>query len=277
MTGFGNNTFKILTKQPFVKVTGVFTSKREEKPFPYYECEKLHDLVTKSGVPLYEGLKLRKKNVHHLIRELSPDLILISSFNQILPKAIIIIPTLGVVNFHPSLLPKYRGATPTFWTLMNGEKETGITAHFIEDEKIDCGRIITQERLKIDPSDNDGTLRRKIASLSEKLLINTLRLILKQPNESFPPQDESQATYYRKRTLVDSEINLDNPFQENLNKIKAVSPYPGAYLTYNGKRYCVRDATLINGKPHIDSLKNSAGKVVVKTPEGIVLFSIERG
>ena len=81
------------------------------------------------------------------IKKLSPDIIIVSSFNQIIPKPIISIPKLGVINIHPSLLPKYRGATPTVWALMNGEKETGVTIHFIEDERIDNGNIITQSRL----------------------------------------------------------------------------------------------------------------------------------
>jgi len=274
MTGFGNNILKVLTRQPFVKILGVFTSKREVNPFPYYECEKLHDLITKSGITLYEGLKLKEEKVHQLIRTLSPDLILVSSFNQILPKAIITIPRIGIVNFHPSLLPKYRGATPTVWALMNGEKETGMTAHFIEDEKIDSGRIIAQEKIKIESSDNDGILRCKLATLSEKVLIDALSLILKQQKETFPLQVESEATYYRKRTLEDSEINPDNSFMDNLNKINAMSPYPGAHLTYNGKRYIVSNATLLNSKSQVDTQVSDSSKLVVKTPEGIVLFSI---
>lgn len=274
MTGFGNNILKVLTRQPFVKIMGVFTPRREVMPFPYYECEKLHDLITKSGITLYEGLKLKEEKVHQFIGTLSPDLILVSSFNQIIPKAIITIPRLGIVNFHPSLLPKYKGATPTVWALINGEKETGVTAHFIEDEKIDCGRIITQEKIEIEPSDNDGTLRRRLATLSEKVLIDTLSLILKRPKETFPLQDESEATYYRKRTLEDSEINPDNSFMDNLNKIKAMSPYPGAHLTYNGKKYIVSNATLLNSKSQVDTHESDDSKLVVKTPEGIVLFSI---
>ncbi len=274
MTGFGNNVLTVLTRQPFVKILGVFTSEREVKPFPYYECEKLHDLITKSGITLYEGLKLKEERVHQFIKTLSPDLILISSFNQILPKAIITIPRIGIVNLHPSLLPKYRGATPTVWALLNGEKETGMTAYFIEDEKIDCGRIITQEKIKIKPSDNDGTLRRRLAKLSEKVLIDTLSLVLKQPKEIFPLQDESEATYYRKRTLEDSEINPDNSFTDNLNKIKAMSPYPGAHLMYNGKRYVVSNATLLNSKSQVVTHESDGGKLAVKTPEGTVLFSI---
>ena len=274
MTGFGNNILNVLTRQPFVKILGVFTSQREAKPFPYYECEKLHDLITRRGITLYEGLKLKEEKVHQFIRSLSPDLILVSSFNQILPNAIITIPRIGIVNFHPSLLPKYRGATPTVWVLANGEKETGVTAHFIEDERIDSGRIIIQEKIKIEPLDNEGTLRRKIATLSEKVLIDTLSLIIKQPKETFPLQDESEATYYRKRTLEDSKINLNKPFRDILNKIRAVTPYPGARLSFNGGEYTVNSAKRINEDLLEDSCNVEEKVIIAKTLDGMVEFQV---
>jgi methionyl-tRNA formyltransferase len=108
------------------------------------------------------------------------------------------------------------------------------------------------------------------------VLIDTLSLIIKQSKEAFPLQDESEATYYRKRTLEDSEINPDNSFMDNLNRIKAMSPYPGANLTYNGKRYIVSNATLSNSKSQVDTLENDDNKLAVKTPDGIVLYSINK-
>ena len=147
MTGFGNNALEVLLKHPSIRIIAVFTPEKEAGPFPYYECEKLQDAVLRSGIALYEGLHFEGEKTYDIIKKLSPDIIIVSSFNQIIPKPIISIPKLGVINIHPSLLPKYRGATPTVWALMNGEKETGVTIHFIEDERIDNGNIITQSRL----------------------------------------------------------------------------------------------------------------------------------
>lgn len=276
MTGFGNNALKVLISQPFIKVIGVFTPKRQETPFPYYECEKLHDLVVNDGIALYEGLILRKESTYQLIKTLSPGLIVVSSFDQIIPETIISIPRLGVVNVHPSLLPKYRGRTPTVWALTNGEEETGVTVHFIEDKKIDRGRIIEQARLKIEPSDTDGTLRLKLAKLSEGVLAEALSLILIRGKETFPLQNESEATYYPKRTLNDAEINLGRPFRDIVNKIRAMSPYPGAYLRYNGKKYVVTGATLLNAKNPKDISKMEEEKLLVNTSEGIIKFQLIR-
>lgn len=207
MAGFGNNSLKVLTKEPFIELVGVVTPKRESSPFPYYKCKKLQDVAISKNIPLYEGLILKENKTYELIKSLKPDLIIVSSFRQIVPKNIISIPRLGVINIHPSLLPKYRGPTPTIWALMNKEKETGVTIHFIEDEKIDSGRIITHARLKILKSDIDSSLRKKLALLSEKALIKALQLILEKDKSFFLPQNNRKATYYPryKRTGIKND------------------------------------------------------------------------
>lgn len=274
MTGFGNSALKVLTRQASVEVIGVFTSEREDTPFPYYECEKLHDTVVKSGIALYEGLNFKDEKTYDIIKKLSPEIIIVSSFNQIIPKSIISIPKLGMINIHPSLLPKYRGATPTVWALMNGEEETGVTVHFIADEKVDFGRIIAQAKLKIKPSDTDGSLRFKLAELSEKVLSNALSLILSKDKKMFPLQNESQAAYYPKRTLKDARIILNMPFKETVNKIRAMTPYPGAYLNYKGEKYIVKSVAML--KKSENMCKTEKGKLVLKTLEGTVKFHVAR-
>jgi len=276
MTGFGNNALSALLECPHVNLIGIFTPLEQDAPFPYYECEKLQDLAIKRRIVLYEGLLLRDDKTYELIRKLSPDLIVVSTFNQIVPKNIIFFSKLGVINIHPSLLPKYRGATPTFWALMNGEEETGVTVHFIEDEKPDEGRIIAQVSLKIDPMDNDGILRLKLAVLSEGVLIEALNRILTKDKELFPEQNESKATYYPKRSLKDAGIDIQKPFKEILNKIRAMSPYPGAYLDYRGSRYVVTGATLLNRKSTmgINVIENE--EIVVNTMEGAVKFQVRK-
>lgn len=273
MTGFGNSAFKVLRDSESVKLMGVFTPKKHDAVFPYYDCEPLQDAVKKNNVNLYEGLNLKEKKTWDIIKSLSPDLIIVSSFNQIMPRAIILLPRFGVVNVHPSLLPKYRGATPTVWTLLNGEKETGVTIHYIEDERIDSGSIITQSRLQIEPADTDGTLRFRLAVLSESTLTEALKLVLQNDKSKFLPQNESEATYYPKRTLKDAEINPDRPFNEILNKIRAMFPYPCAYLKYNGREYIVKSATLLT---EISFEGIEGEELVGKTSEGMVKFQIVR-
>ncbi len=273
MTGQGNNALKALVEEPSINLLGVFTSKRQDAPYPYYRCEQLQDIVLRAGIPLYEGLSLKEKETHQIIEKLKPDIIVVSSFNQIIPKDVISVPKLGVINIHPSLLPKYRGATPTVWALMNGEEETGVTAHFIEDERVDSGRIIAQTKLKIEPADNDGVLRFKLVNLSESVLTKALSLVLTKERETFHVQNESEATYYPKRSLKDAEIKTDMPFKEISNKIRAMSPYPGAYLKYRGKEFIVKNANLLNSKKSKDIIVKKKG-LVLKTLGGMVEFAV---
>ena len=206
MTGFGNNAFKILKRQPFIELIGVVTPKRKETPFPYYKCRQIQDEAIDSGIALYEGLILKETKACELLRALSPDLIVVSTFRQIIPEDIISIPKLGIINIHPSLLPRYRGPTPTHWVLANREKQTGVTVHFIEDERIDSGRIIAQRRLDILSSDTEDILRKKLAVLSEKALVDALPLVMKEDRKTFVAQDEAEATYFPKPTVQGSRL-----------------------------------------------------------------------
>jgi len=270
VTGFGNSAAEALNKHGKIDLVAVLTSKRQERPFPYYPCEHLYEMALGKRIPVYEGLSVKETPTFDFIHSLSPDLIVVSTFSQIIIKTIIQIPKYGVINIHPSLLPRYRGTTPTAWTLINGEEETGISVHFIEDEMIDSGRIILQSRLKIMPEDTDGTLRHRLAELSKTTLSRAIDLVLITDRSSFPPQDESVATYFRKRTIEDAEINKDMPFKKILNLIRAMTPFPGAYLIHNNSKYIVKSAELISGNDKLNNLMN--GFIELETNGGRVKF-----
>lgn len=270
MTGFGNSAVEALTENKKIDLVAVLTSKRYDKPFPYYRCDPLYEVVSNKRIPVYEGLSVKETPTLDFIQSLSPELIVVSTFNQIITNAIIRIPKYGVINIHPSLLPQYRGTTPTAWVLINGEKETGISVHFIEDETIDSGRIILQSRLKIMPEDTDGILRYKLAELSKTTLSRAIDLVLTSDRSSFPYQNESQATYYRKRTIKDAEINKDMPFKNILNLIRAMTPYPSAYLIHNDSKYFVKSAELLSGDDKLNTLIN--GFIDIETNGGRVRF-----
>lgn len=273
MTGFGNNALKVLTDTPFIDLIAVFTSAKQATPFPYYKCEKLETVVRRKDILLFEGLSLKDEETQKVIKKLAPDLIIVSSFNQILPKSVISLPKIGVINVHPSLLPKYRSATPIAWALMNGEKETGVTVHFIDDETVDTGRIITQEKLKISNNDTDGILRQRLAGFSEKVLREALYKIKKRGSKGSLKQEESEATYFPKCSLKDAIIDINKPFVQIVNKIRATSPYPGAHLKVKGKEYIARKAVLAAGdNPKIE--KNNDKILAVKTRQGVVIFHV---
>lgn len=277
MTGFGNSAFKALRSSKICELIGVFAPKKHDAGFPYYDCEQLQDAVKKNNVNLYEGLVLKDEKTRDIIRSLSPDLIIVSSFNQIVPQAVISLPMLGVINIHPSLLPKYRGATPTVWAIMNGEEETGVTAHFIDDEGIDSGRIILQERLRIEPMDTDGSLRFKLAGLSERVLRDAVNLVMTREKESFPLQNESDSTYYSKRMLRDAAVDIDITFRNMANKIRAMYPYPGAYLEYGGQRHTIVGVSFPKGERIVIGNNIQSTEVVIDAAEGKLKFYVKAG
>jgi len=276
MTGFGNNAFIALKNNARVDLVGVFTPLRQKGPFPYYPCEPLHEVVTRCDVSVYEGLSLRDQETQSLIRSLSPDLIVVATFNQIIPHSIISLPCRGVINIHPSLLPKYRGSIPTVCALLQGEERTGVTAHFIEDESIDRGRIIAQAAVNIDPADNDGILRRKLSDTLPAVLTEAIDRVQSQELLSFPEQQESEATYCLKRSVICSDIDVNQPFSMIVNKIRSLTPYPGAYIISGSVRYPVNGVTLVE-TPERDLNRQSYSDVlVINTSQGIMKFSIQK-
>lgn len=272
MTGFGNSAAETLNKHEKIDLIAVLTSKRQERPFPYYPCDHLYEMALGKGIPVYEGLSIKETPTFDFIQSLSPELIVVSTFNQIIIKAIIQIPKYGVINIHPSLLPRYRGATPTVWALMNGEEETGISIHFIEDETIDSGRIILQSRLKIMPEDTDGTLRHRLAELSKTTLSRAIDLVLTADRASFSPQDESLTTYFRKRTIKDAEISKSMPFKKILNLIRAMTPYPGARILHQGKWHIIRNASLM---AETASCQSKESNMMIRNKDGWIKFEVQ--
>ena len=275
MTGFGNSAVEALTEHDKTDLIAIFTSKRQERPFPYYPCDHLYKMVRDKGIPVYEGLRVKEVPNFELIRSLSPELIIVSTFNQIITKEIIQIPKYGVINIHPSLLPQYRGTTPTVWVLLNGEEETGVSTHFIVDETIDSGRIILQSRLKIMPDDTDGTLRFRLAELSKTTLSGAINLVLTADRTSFSPQDESLATYFRKRTIQDAEINKDSPFEEIINRIRAMTPFPGARIFHQGKWHIIRNASLMAKTAPGRSKESHEKALMIRNKYGRIKFEVQ--
>lgn len=221
MTGFGNSALKVLFNNPMTKLLAVFTPPKPDGPFPYYKCNQIVNEVKKFGVKVYEGLNLKDKKVFKIINNLKVDFMVVASFNQIIPLEIIKLSRFGVINIHPSLLPQYRGATPTRWVLLNKEKETGVTIHFIEDEKIDSGRIILQKRTLIKKNDDEGKLRYKLAKISEEALEEAIKILFVLEKKDFEAQNNEEASYYPKLSTGEFNRKMIIEFQKKTERIKA--------------------------------------------------------
>lgn len=273
MTGFGNSALQALERLPYVEIVGVFTPPRQDSPFPYYPCPALPGVVEQKGLPLFEGLKIRDPEVRKLTAKLKPDLIVSSSFDQIIPVDIISLAGRAAVNVHPSLLPEYRGATPTVWALLNGEEETGVTVHLIEDEQVDRGRIVAQAKLKIEPGDTDGSLRRKLAELSENVLTEAVEALRHKDLKSFP-RPEDQGSYFPKRKPEDGGLDLAKPFREIQNRIRAMTPYPGAFLSWGGRKHLVKSAVLLDRRYSDQTGLIEGNTLVVDSRDGVIRFEL---
>ena len=182
-----------------------------------------------------------KKKIH----ELKPDLILVSSYGQMIPKSILDIPKKKSLNLHPSLLPKYRGASPIQTAILNGEKTTGITIMKI-DEKMDHGPIIAQQETDIKPDDTYESLESRLSEEITKLLIEILPRYFK--NKIKPKiQDEDNATYTKILTRDDGRIDLKENVQKIERKVRAFYPWPGTWTEINNQRIKILKVKIKDG------------------------------
>ncbi len=213
------------------------------------------------------------------LKKLKPDLIILASYGQIIPPQIIKIPPLGILNIHPSLLPKYRGPSPIQTAILNKEKTTGVTIMLI-DEKIDHGKIIKQQKLPI-KNKNYTELHDELAKLGAKLLIKTL------PNYIFgklkpKEQNHKKATYTKILTKKDGKINWNRKAQDIDALIRAFYPWPGTWSyikTKQGlKKIKIIKATLLNSRKKNKTpgkiFKTKNKKMAVKCGQGNLILEI---
>jgi methionyl-tRNA formyltransferase len=166
------------------------------------------------------------------IRALQPDLIVVVAF-RILPPSIFTIPRLGAFNLHASLLPRYRGAAPINWAIINGETETGVTT-FMLQEKVDTGGMLLQQRIPILPTDDAGNVHDRLSRIGAATVLETVRLF-EQGRAQPRLQDDTLATPAPRIFRDDCRINWNRPAREIQNRIRGLSPHPAAFSTHNGK------------------------------------------
>ena len=237
LTGFGNTVLEALLEDVRVRVTGVLTV-RYDNPFPYYPEKQLLELCEERRVPCYHGVKVNSEEGIGLLRQLSPDLILVATFKQILKETVLRLPSLGVVNFHPSLLPRYRGPCPTNAALVNDEKVTGVTVHSMT-EKLDDGDILLQRSIAVGESDNDGHLRKKLAILSGEMVREVIDKFAGFTRPTGTAQNNDLVSLAPKPTVEDGYIELAPDIASVRRKMRAFNPLPGTSILVGNKRVTV--------------------------------------
>ncbi|MEO0087052.1 MAG: methionyl-tRNA formyltransferase [candidate division WOR-3 bacterium] len=219
------------------EVIGIITSPdkpkgRGLKVLPNPIKEKAEKLFLK----IFQPVDPNDREFITLLKELKPDLGVLISYGKILKKELIEIFEKGIINIHFSLLPKYRGAAPIQRALMNGEKETGLSA-FLLNEKLDAGPIICQEKIEIKEEDNYGSLKEKLKELSKNFLIKAIKKYLN--NEPVIYQDDKLATYAPKIKKEERKINWEKGKEDIFNQIRALSPIPGAYTFFRNEQLII--------------------------------------
>lgn len=194
-------------------------------------------------IPVYQPVRLREEENEAIIRELNPDVIVVAAYGQILPERILNIPRLGCINIHASLLPKYRGAAPIEWAIIDGEKETGVTTMYMA-KGLDTGDMIEKCVVPIDEKETGVTLHDKLADAGAKLIISTLKL-LEAGTAVRTPQEDSLSCYASMLTKDMGKMDFAKSAAELERLIRGLQPWPCAYTFINNKNVKVYEADIL--------------------------------
>lgn len=228
-------------------------------------------IAQRADIPLLQPLKIRTPDFLDALAAWKPDLIAVTAFGRILHAPILNLPPKGCVNVHGSLLPKYRGAAPIQWAVIQGEAETGITT-MLMDKGMDTGPMLLQERVPIMPDDTAGSLSLRLAELGGRLLVETIRQ-LKAGTITPRAQDNSQATMAPLLKKEDGVIDWTRSAQSIANRVRGLSPWPGVSTFLGHDRWNIWSAvakpTHSNEQPGtiIDLTKHT---IQVATGEGML-------
>ena len=213
--------------------------------------------------PILQPEDLNDPQFLETLRTLQADVFVVVAF-RILPEAVFTMPPLGTVNLHPSLLPKYRGAAPINWTIIQGETVTGVTTIFIQ-KKIDAGNIILQKTVPVKPDETAGELHDRLAEIGAQVLLETLDLLASGKPLKLQVQDENAATKAPKLNRTIAHLNFDQPAPKVKQWILGLSPVPGAYAFWRNKMIKLYRAQLV----HTNPVSQKPGTIVAVTPEAI--------
>lgn len=190
-------------------------------------------IAKREGIKVYQPLKVRDEEFVKTLRAYNPDVMVVVAFGQIIPLSILKMPKYGCVNIHGSLLPKYRGAAPIQWAVLDGEKETGITT-ILMDEGIDTGDILLKKTIKIDADETSGSLFDKLMALGAETILETLDE-LEKGNLTPTKQGESPTAYAKMLTKAMGLIDFTKPAKELDCFVRGMDPWPSAYTLLAGK------------------------------------------
>ncbi len=217
----------------------------------------------------------KQKDPRYLERlgDLAPDLCLVAAFGQILPKRVLDVPRLGFINVHPSLVPRYRGAAPIQWTLINGDEKTGVTILEVTP-RLDDGDVLAQRIVDVDPDETAARLQDRLGELGGELAVQVIQCLETGPVEG-AVQDESQVVWAPALTKADGRIDWNRPARSIHDRIRGVQPWPGAVTSLRGRAFkihlaAVTDALAPAGAGPGQVIEAEGDRLLVQTGDGVL-------
>jgi len=222
------------------------------------------------NIKIVEKDKLSDSESIQILQNTEAHLAILLSYGTMIPPEILNSFSLGIINIHPSLLPKYQGPSPVQTTLLNGDQEAGVSIMLLVKE-MDAGPIIVQEKVKVEPEDNHETLNNKLFSLGNKLLMDNLEKYINKEIETHP-QDKSQATYTEIIKKENGLIDWNNSAQKINNQIRAFYNWPGAYTYFDNKLLKIIEAEFEkkNNKHQVGEVFLNNDRIAIQTKNGLL-------
>ena len=200
---------------------------REVQLTPVKECALKH------GIEVFQPVKVRETANIKYLRKFNPDIIVVAAFGQLLPKSILDMPKYCCINVHASLLPKYRGAAPIQWAVINGDEFTGVTIMRM-DEGLDTGDMIAKATVRVESDETGGRLFDKLSGIGAKLCVETMKMI-EEGRAEFTPQNSEEATHTSMISKELGYIDWTKPAESIERLIRGLNPWPSAYTKFEGK------------------------------------------
>lgn len=272
---FAKETFKELVESGY-NVIACFTN--PDKPAGRgmkLKYSAVKEYAIEKNILVYQPAKLRNnEEVVNILKEMEPDFLVVVAYGKILPKEILDIPRLGAINVHGSLLPKYRGAAPMQWAIINGEEKTGITTMFM-DKGMDTGDMLLKEEVAINEEDNLESIHDRLKVVGAKLLVKTLDGIV---NGTLKGEKQTgEATYAPMISREMTKIDFTKTAKQIHDFIRGLCPFPGTYMELeNGKKYKVFSVSAIKDENIDNSIENgsiilmSKNSLQIKCKDGYV-------
>ena len=221
----------------------------------------------KHGFPVFQPVKVRDPEFQEVLEGLEPDIIVVAAFGQIIPKSILELPKYGCINIHASLLPKYRGAAPIQWAVINGDKVSGVTTMQM-NEGLDTGDMIMKTEVPLAEDETGGSLHDKLAKAGAKLCVETLKA-LEDKTATWETQGESPTAYAKMLDKKLGDIDWSKSAKAIECLIRGLNPWPSAYTDWNGKVMKIWEAKVLD-----ENTDATPGTIVKVEKDG---FSVQTG